>query len=64
MLLGEADVGEDVLLGLVHADAKLGPAGPQLIGDLPPGLGRGRVVGLQEHLPDGRRDDGGLPLGT
>ena len=46
VLRGKGDVGEHVRLGVVHAGAQLGPACAQLVGDVPPGLDRGGVVGL------------------
>ncbi len=57
---GEGHVGQDIGLGVVHQRAELRPSGAELIGDVAPGSGRGGVVGLNEGLPDGGRDDGGL----
>ena len=57
MLLGEAHVGEDVLLGLVEQGGELGQLGPDLVGDLAPlGLGGVGMV-LGEGGGDERRDD-------
>ena len=63
VLLGEGHVGEHVVLGIVHAGTELGPAGPQLIGDLTPDLCRGRMIGLKEDLTDGGSHDRVLALG-
>ena len=56
MLLGEAHVGEHVLLGLVQQRGELGQLGPDLVGDLAP-LGPGGVgIVLGEGGGDERRD--------
>jgi hypothetical protein len=63
MLGREGEVGEHVRLGLVHQRAELGPAGAQLVGNVPPGLGGAGVVGPDEGLPDRGRNHGVLALG-
>jgi hypothetical protein len=62
MLRGEGHVGEHVMLGLVHQPAEFLEPGPQLIGDVPPDLGRRLVVGLDEGLADGGGDNRRLRL--
>ena len=57
MLLGEAHVGEDVLLGLVQQGRELGQLGPDLVGDLAPlGLGGVGMI-LSKRGGDEGRDD-------
>ena len=51
--LGKRHEGDDVGFGLVHQLRQLADAGPQLVGDLAPGLRRSSLVGLHEHRPDG-----------
>ena len=51
------------MLTLVHQCGELGPARPELVGNVPPGLMRGRGVGLQESLADRGGDHGVLALG-
>ena len=55
VLPGEAQVGEDVVLGFVHENCQLGDLGPELVGDLAP-LGL-RAVGVL--LGEGGGDEGG-----
>ena len=55
VLLGEANVGEDVVLGFVHQGGELGDLGPELVGDLTP-LDL-RAVGVL--LGEGGGDEGG-----
>lgn len=62
LLLGEGHVCEHVLLGSVHAGAKLRPSGAELVGDVTPGLGSGGMIGLEEDLPDRGGNDGVLAL--
>jgi hypothetical protein len=62
MLGGEAHVGQDVGLGIVHQGGKLGDAGPELIGDLPPLLAGGFGVVLGEGGADPGLDDPALGL--
>src|SRR4051812_32656248 len=50
VLGGEARAGQHVVLALVHQRGELRPAGPELVGHLPPDLVRARLVGLQERL--------------
>jgi hypothetical protein len=64
VLLGEGHVGQHVMPGLVHAGAKLRPAGAQLVGNLPPDLCRSGMIGLEEDLADGSGNDSVLPLGN
>jgi hypothetical protein len=56
VLGGEARVGQDVVLAPVHERGELRPAGPELVGHLPPDLVRARLVGLQERLAQRRGD--------
>ena len=56
----EGHVGQDVMLALVHQRREFGPAGPELIGDLPPGMMGGIGVGLEEGLPQRGGDHGVL----
>ena len=63
MLAREGHVGEHVMLAVVHQRAELGPAHPQLVGDMAPRLVRGRGIGLQKGLADGGGDHGVLALG-
>ena len=51
------------MLAVVHQRSELGPARPELIGDVPPGLMRGLGIGLQEGLADRGGDHGVLALG-
>ena len=51
------------MLTLVHQRGELGPARPELVGDVAPGLMRGRGVGLQESLADRGGDHGVLAPG-
>ena len=60
MLRRERDVGEHVVLTVVHQGAELGPACPQLVGDMTPSLMRCRGVGLQKSLSDRGSDHGVL----
>ena len=62
MLGGEGQVGQDVMLALVHQGSELGPTRPELVGDLPPGLASGVGVGLEEGLAQGGGDHGVLAL--
>ena len=62
MLCWERQVGEDVVLAVVHQRGQLGPAGPELIGNLAPGVAGGIDVGLQEGLAQGGGDHGVLAL--
>jgi hypothetical protein len=50
----EGHVGQHIVFAVVHQRAKLGPAWPQLVGDVTPGLARGLGVGLQKGLADRR----------
>ena len=50
------------MLAVVHQRGELGPARPELIGDVSPGLVRGVGVGLQESLADRGGDHGVLAL--
>jgi site-specific DNA recombinase len=59
----EGQVGEHLVLALVHQRGELGPAGPELVGDLAPGLARRILVGLEESLAQGGGDHGVLALG-
>ena len=56
----ERQVGEHIVLALVHQVGEFGPARSELIGDLTPDLSGGRLVGLQEGLAQGGGDDGVL----
>ncbi len=58
----EGDIGQHVVLAVVHQSAELGPAWPQLIGDVAPGLLGGRGIGLQKGLTDRGGDHGVLAL--
>jgi hypothetical protein len=58
----ERQVGEHVLLAVVHELAELGPAGAELVGDVAPGLPGAVLIGLQEGLAQRRGDDRLLPL--
>jgi hypothetical protein len=51
------------MLALVHQRRELGPARPELVGDLAPGLLRRLPIGLQEGLAQGGSDHGVLGLG-
>ena len=52
-------VGEHVMLGCRPSGlASFGPAGPQLIGDMPPDVTRRHAVGLEEGLADRGGDHG------
>ena len=62
MLRRERHVGEDVVLAVVHQRGQLWPAGPELVGDLAPGLPSVVLVGLQEGLAQGRGDHRVLAL--
>jgi hypothetical protein len=44
------NVGQHVMLAVVHQRGELGPAAAQLVGDMPPGLLRGLGIRLQEGL--------------
>ena len=55
VLPGEAHVGEDVVLGLVHEDGELWRLGPELVGDQAPLCGG--TVGIV--LGEGGCDEGG-----
>ena len=46
----EGHVGEHVVLAVVHELAELGPAFPELVGDVAPGLSGNVLVGLEEGL--------------
>lgn len=50
------------MLGLVHERSELRPPRAELIGDVAPGLSGALAVGLNEGLPDRRRDHGVLTL--
>jgi len=52
VLRREADVGEHVVLDLVHEGGELRPAGAELVGHVPPGLPGAAAVGLHEGLTD------------
>jgi hypothetical protein len=52
VLRREGYVGENVVLAVVHQHAELGPARPELVGDVAPGVMRGR--GIAER-PGGSR---------
>ncbi len=58
----EGDVSEDVVLGLVHQGGELMPAGPELVGDVAPGLPGALPIRLDEGLPDRCGDHGMLAL--
>lgn len=62
MLDGEAHVGQDVVLGIVHQGGELRHPRPELIGDLPPLLAGGLGVVLGEGGADPGRDDAALGL--
>ena len=57
MLRREGDIGEHVMLGLVHERSELGPAGSQLIGDMPPRLAGVQSIRLVECLTNGGGDN-------
>ena len=63
MLRGEADVGEHVVLDLVHEGRQLRPARAALVGEVPPGLPGAAAVGLHESLTDRGGDHGVLAAG-
>ncbi len=68
VLAGEAHAGQHVRLVramalTVHERPELGPAGAELVGDMPAGLRCGLVVGQKEGLADRRGHDGVLALG-
>jgi hypothetical protein len=48
----EGDVGKHVVLAVVDQGDELGPARPQLIGNMAPGVMRGLGISLQEGLED------------
>ena len=50
------------MLAVVHQRGELGPARPQLIGNMSPGLLRGLAIGLQEGLADRSGDHRVLAL--
>ena len=54
MLGGKGHERQHVVLAVVHRRRRLGPAGAELVGDLPPGRSGGGAIGLQESLPQGR----------
>jgi hypothetical protein len=59
----QGDVGEHVMLSLVHQRSELGPARPKLVGEVTPSLTGGLTIELDEGLADGGGDHGVLPLG-
>jgi len=59
----EGDVGEDVVLAVVHQGGELWPARSELIGNMAPGLVRSLAVGLQKGLADRGGNHGVLALG-
>jgi hypothetical protein len=59
----EGHVGEHLMLAVVHQGTELGPSGPELVGNVPPGLVRRLGIGLQESLPDCGGHHGVLALG-
>src|ERR1700757_675468 len=52
VLSREGDVGENLVLAVVHQHGELGPTRPELVGDVAPGVMRGRGIGLQKGLTD------------
>ena len=52
------------MLALVHQRREFGPAGPELVGDLPPGMMGGIGVGLEDGLPQRGRDGCATPYPT
>ena len=63
MLGREGYVGKNVVLALAHQRGELGPARPELIGNMTPGLMCRLVIGLQEGLADRGGDHGVLTFG-
>jgi hypothetical protein len=53
MMSREGQVGQHVVLALVHQRSELGPVSAQLGGDMPPGVMRSVNIGLQERLSPG-----------
>src|SRR6516165_7468734 len=62
MLSREGQVGQHVVLAVVHQRGELGPTPAQLVGDMAPGLMRSVSIGLQEGLADRGSDHGVLAL--
>ena len=54
MLGGEGELGEHVVRAVIHQPGEFGPTRSELVGHLPPGLPRGRLIGLPERLAQGR----------
>ncbi|BCI69435.1 hypothetical protein SPKIRA_20960 [Sphingomonas paucimobilis] len=52
------------MLGFIHAGAQLRPAGAQLVGNLPPDLCRGGMIGLEEDWRMAAATTVFWPLGT
>jgi hypothetical protein len=63
MLGREDDVGQNVVLAIVHQGGEFWPTRPQLIGNVAPGLMRGLGIGLQKGLADRGGDHGVLAFG-
>src|SRR5262249_39368450 len=58
----EGQVGQHIMLAIVHQRGELGPASAQLVGDVAPGLLRSISIGLQKSLTDSGGDHGVLAL--
>lgn len=63
VLFGQAHAGQHIMLGLVHTDSKLRPAGAQLVHDLNSDPRRGGMIALKGDQVDGGGDHGVLAFG-
>ena len=57
MLARESHVGQHIMFAIVHELRELGPAGTQLIGDMPPRLAGVQPIRLVERLTNGGGDN-------